>query len=406
MLIVVLVLVLLFVSARIVLGIYHGYFTEHAFDGIEYEVRVDRDELFESEYVSLSQTVTNRGKRAIPCLKMQTLLPEGLWFVLPDTRQVSARRDKLLSDVESIFHLPPRTTVTRRFRILCTHRGVFRLAPATLVRRDMTGMRTVSRSFGEESELRPLTVLPRALWELRDIALTSCFEGHTVSRDGLVPDPTLVIGARDYTTLDPFRSIHWKASARLGHLMVRETEQQKNDVYSIVLNMQSRLLEPHGGTEISTPSNVEGCISVCASLLDSAVTANTPVRLYANLPTGHGNAYLYESDEVRTARDLHLAYCSLAAIPMKMSMTLERMLDLILEDPFRYCRSGNMLLVSSYLGRRMISFWEEMQRRRCRVIFFITTDYQNEFDLPEGMEVWYRYRNGGFGKEVPHESAS
>lgn len=393
-------------AAWIVLRLYHAYFTANAFDGIEYTARVDREEVFESEYVTLSQTVTNRGSRAIPCIKMQTLLPEGLWFVIPDTRSVSGRRDRLLSDVESILYLPPHTSVTRRFRILVTHRGVFRLASASLLRRDLTGMRTVSRRFGEDAELRPLTVLPRALWELREIALTSCFEGHTVGQGGLVPDPSLIIGARDYTTLDPFRSIHWKASARMGHLMVRETEQQKNDVYSIVLNMQSALLEPHGGLEISTPQNIEGCISVCASLLDSAVAVGTPVRLYANLPTEPPSDRLYESGEVRSARDLHVAYCALAALPMKMSMTVERMLDLILAEPNAYSRGKNMILVSSYLSRRMIRFWQEMQERHVRVIFFITTDYQNEFDLPEGMEVWYRYRSGRFGREVPHETTA
>ena len=402
---IVIVLAVTYFAAWAVLRMYHAYFTAHAFDGIEYTAYVDREEIFESEYVTLCQSVTNRGDRAIPCLKMQTLLPEGLWFVIPDQRSVSGRRDKLLSDVESILHLPPKTTVTRRFRILCTHRGVFRLVSASLLRRDLTGIRTVSRRFGDDAELRPLTVLPRALWELREIAMTSCFEGYTVAPDGLVPDPTLVIGAREYTTLDPFRSIHWKASARAGHLMVRETEQQKNDVYSIVLNMQSALLEPHGGLEISTPANIEGCISVCASLLDSALAVGTPVRLYANHPTTPPSDRLYESGEVRSARDLHQAYCALAAMPMKMSMSLEAMIDLILADPHAYTRGGNMIFVSSYLGRRMIQFWQEMQKRHLRVIFFITTDYQNEHDLPEDMEVWYRYRSGRFGREVPHETS-
>ena len=48
--------------------------------------------------------------------------------------------------------------------------------------------------------------------------------GELRARHNLLVDPSRVVGVREYRPEDPFRSIHWKATARQGTLQVRVAE--------------------------------------------------------------------------------------------------------------------------------------------------------------------------------------
>jgi len=45
-----------------------------------------------------------------------------------------------------------------------------------------------------------------------------------------------LVRIRDYRSGDPLKRIHWKATARVGSLQVRETEQEHHEAYSLVIN--------------------------------------------------------------------------------------------------------------------------------------------------------------------------
>lgn len=53
-----------------------------------------------------------------------------------------------------------------------------------------------------------------------DVSAAAFFQGETVKRPGWGSE---FINLRKYQTGDPFRQVHWKASARMRHLMVRQT---------------------------------------------------------------------------------------------------------------------------------------------------------------------------------------
>lgn len=387
-----LVVMLLFVLAcGLAYRISLSFFRRSAFLGIDYSVKIDRVERLASENFTFSQTVTNRRGKPIACLKLEMRLPDGLYFLLPDGRGGEYES----AQVESVFCLPAGATVTRTWFAVCRNRGNYAFGDALFLRADPLGTVTVSKRVTPEDGYVHLRVLPRPEKRLERLALTEVFSGCYQTVVGTTPDLTLIRGVREYTSRDPFNRIHFKASAKLGRLVVRECEQLQNDVYNIILNMQSRIMEPHGGTEITRPDHIEDCISVCASLLDSAAAVNSPVCLLANIPTEE-EGELFRSAEFQGQDDLLSAYRMLAELPMQMSMPAEEMLDKIIEEHWLYERGGHVVMVSAYVDDRMIHFAEAMRERGVRVIFFITTSYQNTANIPDRTEIYIRYPNGIF----------
>lgn len=379
---------------------------------LKYHFEFSTDEVFEQEYLYLIQEITNDSDRSLAFLKTETLMPEGLRIVLVEDGKLYSGNDTECQSVQSVFQLPAGCTVRRKWRVLAQKRGVYRADQVQMlaIYNDPLGMMSTSHQLkAEVGGHAQVVVLPRVKEWITHMALSPTYAGERILPRGLIHDPMSFCGVRDYEPRDPLNTVDWKQSARLGRTVVRETEYQYNDSYNIVLNMQSMLIEPNP-PEIATPPYVEDCISVCASLLDSAVRRDIPVALIANVPTveqyGHPlseedetGKQIFCSEEYRRQAQVIRAYRMLAALPMKMTVTIETLLDDMIARPHLYARGGNIVLVTSFLNERMIGFHKAMSERGVQVIFFVATTNNNAIKIPSDVPVYFRVTEwiGGVG---------
>ena len=209
---------------------------------LEYRFSFEADEVFRGEYLTLCQTVINRSARPIPFLKLEMLMPEGLELVLAGEKTETVR------SAESIWTLRPEEQIERRWRVLAKKRGIYAAESVGLhaVSNDPLGANEFSLLLkpaeGGRSTLR---VLPCAVEELRNLALTAALTGDASQPQGILRDPMAYAGVRAYTPSDPLGSVDWKQSAKLGYPVVRQCEAVRNDAYQVVLNMQTVIIEPH-----------------------------------------------------------------------------------------------------------------------------------------------------------------
>ena len=377
---------------------------------LSYHFEFSTDEVFSGEYLYLDQVVVNNSDRTISFLKMETLLPEGLKVVL--TAEDEKGRDETVQSVQSVFLLPPHGQVSRRWRIVAETRGLYTAQTVQMhvISHDAIGMSTYSmRMQPEASPKDHLTVLPVAAEWLTQMALSPSFTGERTTPKGLVQDPMSICGVREYEPFDPLNTVDWKQTARLGRMMVKKMEVQQNDSYHIVLNMQSVIIEPDF-PEISAPAYVEDCISLCASLLDSAIRRNIPVRLMANtepsellggsrVHDGRLGCHIFASEQFSDKSSVIEAYRILAKLPMKLSLPTERLLTDIIENPYLYAQGGNIVFVTPFVDQRMVNFHRVMTEQGVNVIFYIMTSYQNALNMPPEVEAYFRHSQwrGGVG---------
>jgi uncharacterized protein (DUF58 family) len=159
--------------------------------------------------------------------------------------------------------------------VRCERRGWHPVGPAVLRASDPFGFFT-SRATVEADDA--VLVYPR-VHALRDLGFpTRQPFGETRTSRDLLTDPSRVIGVRDYRPDDPFRSIHWKATARLMRLQVRVNEPAASLQLGVFINLDT--FEHYWeGLDIELS---ERAIEVGASIAAWAVAERYAVGVYAN----------------------------------------------------------------------------------------------------------------------------
>jgi uncharacterized protein (DUF58 family) len=161
---------------------------------------------------------------------------------------------------------------TVRYPVPTERRGVVPVGPLRVVRRDPLGLLTMPRAHGE---IDRVWVYPMAH------PLAAVPPGVARSLDGLVdrvPHGSITFDTlREYVIGDELRHVHWRTTARIGQLMVRE--HVDTSLPRLVILLDDRA--------VAYPDAVDGWVeafeSVCeaaASILLAATTAELPIALH------------------------------------------------------------------------------------------------------------------------------
>ncbi|MFC4069072.1 DUF58 domain-containing protein [Actinoplanes subglobosus] len=148
-----------------------------------------------------------------------------------------------------------------------THRrGLVPVGPLHVTRRDPLGLITLARSYGE-------TIVVRVHPKVHPLRATPA--GLTRSLDGnadKVPHGTITFDTlREYVPGDEMRRVHWRSSAKVGELMVRE--QLDTAEPTIVVLLDDRAAAHRG-------DSFEDACEAAASIVVAAVREDLPVSLH------------------------------------------------------------------------------------------------------------------------------
>jgi uncharacterized protein (DUF58 family) len=157
-----------------------------------------------------------------------------------------------------------------------TRRGVFEGGSILLTSGAPFGFVRARREVQVES---PMTVVP-AWIDLKSLPLLEPSSSpsellHERARIGAGEE---YHGVRDYRPGDPMRFVHWRSSARTGHLMVREYEE----------HVASRVALVVAGSDVGKPpeSAFETLVSAAASIALYALVTGHPVTLLGSDAAG------------------------------------------------------------------------------------------------------------------------
>lgn len=133
-----------------------------------------------------------------------------------------------------IPHLQRGRTVSHHYSLRCTRRGVYDIGPLVAVTSDPLGLTERETVLAEKFEL---LVHPR-IEHVSDRPLTRRYEDPPIRPPVSRPWPSGLefYGMREYRPGDELRRIVWRASARMGKLMVREAEEGITDHITILVD--------------------------------------------------------------------------------------------------------------------------------------------------------------------------
>ncbi|MFI7491422.1 DUF58 domain-containing protein [Micromonospora echinaurantiaca] len=170
-----------------------------------------------------------------------------------------------------VLRLRPGRDTTVRYDVPTRRRGVVPVGPLRVTRRDPLGLVSVARPYGGTV---PVWVHPR-IHPLRAVPT-----GAGRSLDGrvdAVPHGSITFDSlREYVVGDELRRVHWRTSARVGELMVRENVD--TSLPRIVVLLDNRAAAHPDRADGVAESFESGC-EAAASIVTAAFREDLPVVL-------------------------------------------------------------------------------------------------------------------------------
>lgn len=220
-------------------------------------LRVEPSRVVVGERAAGALTITNRRKRAARSLRIE--LPVGAAAAVFPVPHLGAG-----ADVEELFVVP-----TNR-------RAVIPVGPVASVQGDALGLFRRKREWShvEEIYVHPETVVLSTLAAglLRDL------EGQTTRH--LSPSDVAFHTLRDYVPGDDRRHVHWKSSAKLNKLMVRQYVDTRRSHIAVALSLDL--------DEYASADEFELAVSCAASVALQAARDEQTLSMFAGdqqLPT-------------------------------------------------------------------------------------------------------------------------
>ncbi|MFI6231150.1 DUF58 domain-containing protein [Micromonospora echinospora] len=182
-----------------------------------------------------------------------------------------------------LLRLRPGRDTTVTYDVPTTRRGVVPIGPLRVIRRDPLGLVALSRSYGDTV---PVWVHPRVH------PLTAVPTGAGRSLDGRVdgvPHGSITFDSlREYVVGDELRRVHWRTSARVGELMVRENVD--TSLPRIVVLLDNRV-EAHPERADGTAESFESGCEAAASVVAAAIRDDLLVTLLTVVPDDDPEAH-------------------------------------------------------------------------------------------------------------------
>ncbi|MFC4017533.1 DUF58 domain-containing protein [Micromonospora sp. GCM10011542] len=219
--------------------------------------RADPDRVARGEAASMTLTVRNTGR-----LRSANLLAEDRC----GDRAVPV----------PLLRLRPGRDTELRYDVPTYRRGVVPVGPLRVTRRDPLGLVALARPYGDTV---PVWVHPR----IHPMSAVPTGAGRSLDGrvDGVPHGSITFDSLREYVVGDELRRVHWRTSARVGELMVRENVDTSLPRIVVLLDNRSAA---HPGRVAGTAESFESGCEAAASIVTAAHRDDLPVLLLLVAP--------------------------------------------------------------------------------------------------------------------------
>lgn len=308
----------------------HQVWVMRGLAGVGYRRHLAASRVPWGETTDLTIEVWNRSRLPLSWLRADDAVSSDL--VVQDRTLLPGTLGDLT--LRNTWTLGPRELVRRHLHVGAARRGVFQIGPAEVKVGDLFAMPAAG---GEWPHVDRLVGWPRTV-PAPSVIRRDRWGGLDRARTGLSEDPSRFVGLRPYQPGDPLRRLHVRASARLGHAMVKRFEPSRDRDVMLVLDLEPPTGLAGGGA--AEEEAAESLIVMAASLVRSFGQQHAAFGLAAADYSGTASRLAFlpvSSSPGQMERGLDL----LARLSTEASAPFERLTGLV----GRAVRDGTTILV-------------------------------------------------------------
>ncbi|ARU63500.1 hypothetical protein CBW65_22715 [Tumebacillus avium] len=232
---------------------------------IKLTIRIAEENIYDGEEVEVWTVLENESWLPIPWLELVMGLPSALRVLEGDEER---------TEVAYRTFLLPRQRVQRMHKIR-VKRGMHRLNKAEIQYGDGIGLKGL---FEQMHIFGRILVRPRIAEDFEvNLRLQELVGERSVVR-WYQEDASRLIGIRSYIQGDPYKAIHWRATARTGELMIKQFDTTSETDFYVVMNVQFFATYWWG----TIREVVEQQCRITAKMFQDAEAQSFPFGLYTN----------------------------------------------------------------------------------------------------------------------------
>jgi len=315
-----------------VLAVIHAIWARRGLSQVEYRRIMPSRRAVWGDELDVAISVWNRKRLPLAWLEAEDTLHPAL----PIRERTLGPEDRPERFVNT-WTLGSHERVIRHYHVFAERRGVFEFGPARLRVGDLFG----NEAAEEERSPRDVFLVRPRIVAVRERFVRQRWDGELRARQGLLENPSLFSGVREYRAGDSLRRVHWKATARLGRPVSRRFDPARERDVMLALDIQNSGRRG-ATTSLGEDDSLEALCVAAASLARNLDRSGTSFGLAAAGFSGSVRpfAYLAPSESVGQLGRVLDILARLSAIP---SSEFEHLLTALV----RILRPGATILVLS-----------------------------------------------------------
>lgn len=224
------------------------------------------------DMVTLNISVSNKGILPLTWMHIEESVPMELKLKNDSLRRHYNNVEYIHNIVMSLL---PLQRVNRRYSVEFTKRGYYELKNVDINITDMLGDNSHAYTIQAPASI---VVYPRLVDMSDSLLPASGMQGDVSVNRWIIDDPTMMIGHREYTRGDSFKSISWKRTAKERRLMVNKHDYTSDKKFMVLLNLDE--LEDIWSKKVG--HKIEKAIEACAFIAEDLVSQGIPTGFATN----------------------------------------------------------------------------------------------------------------------------
>lgn len=235
--------------------------------GLSVKLQFQQEILTEGDTGQIEEIITSKKLLPLPMLQVKFYIHKNIQFLGEENISISDQCYK--NDVFSVLFYQ---RIRRILQFKAVKRGYYPIHNVDCISTDLFFAETYARQYESGTAL---LVLPGEA-NIRQIDLLfQKVMGTVRTKAFFYEDPFEFYGIRTYQTYDPIRDINWKASAKLGELMINTHAVTARQEVCILLNLEDQGIRIYDNLK-------EESIRIANSLSSRPIRQGIPVGIISN----------------------------------------------------------------------------------------------------------------------------
>ncbi len=226
-------MIILTVAGLAVLGIvvFASLFEIHGAEKVTYQVDISKNRLQAGESLAYRVEIANAKLLVLPIINVVVSVPYSFSYEIDHHSIGKNSENNVFKTVKITSSLLSYQKVKQTFDVVAKERGFFEIRTSGSTQ-DLIGMKNLSL-FSGDSKL--VMVRPKPINFLFMNYDANSIQGDVLVRRWSNPDPIFYSGVREYTERDSLKDIEWKASAKMGDLVVKKYDTTSDESFMYLL---------------------------------------------------------------------------------------------------------------------------------------------------------------------------